>query len=107
MESISKARFGTTSGWYSFALSELARAEKQLGKYAEAAEHCKRVLAIYEKVFGPSHQNVATALTNPAILHEHEGKYAEAADLTRRAPRMPAPGGRMPRRGRIPLISKS
>jgi tetratricopeptide (TPR) repeat protein len=42
-------------------------------------------LAIWEKVRGPSHPDVAQTLSNLASVYELQGKYAEAAELLQRA----------------------
>jgi tetratricopeptide (TPR) repeat protein len=44
----------------------------------------ERVLAIYEKAFGPEHPNVAIALHNLAILLRAQGSYAEARSFYER-----------------------
>ena len=56
----------------------------QAGKYPEATEIAKRVLAIYEKALGPEHPYVGTSLNNLALMYQAQGRYAEAELLLRR-----------------------
>ena len=42
-------------------------------------------LAIWERVLGPEHPDVATGLNNLALLYDDQGKYAEAEPLYKRA----------------------
>ncbi|CAM9457830.1 unnamed protein product [Ectocarpus sp. 12 AP-2014] len=53
--------------------------------YDEAEPHCRRSLAINEKVYGPAHPEVATGLHNWAALLKSQGKYNEAEPLYQRA----------------------
>ena len=55
------------------------------GKYPEAIEIAKRVLAIRERALGPEHADVRTALNNLAELYRLQGRYAEAEPLYRRS----------------------
>jgi tetratricopeptide (TPR) repeat protein len=54
-------------------------------RYREAEPLCQRALAIWEKVLGPEHPNVATSLNNLAGLYQAQGQYAMAESLYRRA----------------------
>jgi CHAT domain-containing protein len=45
----------------------------------------KRSLAIWEKVLGPEHPDVATSLNNIALLYYTTGRYGEAAPLLQRS----------------------
>ena len=54
--------------------------EKQ-GRYSEAVPLAQRALALYEKVLGPDHPDVATALNNLAELYRRQGRYADAEPL--------------------------
>ena len=56
----------------------------QAGKYAQATEIAKRVVAIYERQLGPGHRDVGTALNNLAELYRIQGRAAEAEPLFRR-----------------------
>ncbi|CAM9285208.1 unnamed protein product, partial [Ectocarpus sp. 13 AM-2016] len=51
------------------------------GKYSEAEPLFKQTLAIYEKVLGPEHPDVALSLNNLAVFLEGQGKYSEAEPL--------------------------
>eukprot|EP00752_Nemacystus_decipiens_P012244 g10853.t1 len=55
------------------------------GKYEEAGPLYERSLAIYEKVYGPDHPAVATALNNRAALLMKQGEYDEAGALYERS----------------------
>jgi tetratricopeptide (TPR) repeat protein/CHAT domain-containing protein len=55
------------------------------GKYAEATEVAKRLLANREKSLGPTHPEVDTALSNLAKLYRLQGRYSEAEPLLRRS----------------------
>jgi hypothetical protein len=48
------------------------------GRYTEAEPRYQRALAIYEKVLGPEHPEVARSLNNLALLSYTQGQYAEA-----------------------------
>src|SRR5262245_5644620 len=63
-----------------------AEAEKlyQAGKFVEAIEIAKRVLAIREKALGPEHPELGTSLSDLALLYYAQGRYAEAEPLVRR-----------------------
>jgi tetratricopeptide (TPR) repeat protein len=66
-------------------LNNLAGAYAAQGKYAEAEPLYQRSLAILEKVRGPDHPDVATALSNYAALLQATKRSAEAAKLEARA----------------------
>ncbi len=66
-------------------LNKEARYYYDQGKYAEAEQLYKRMLAIYEKVLGPEHSYVAVILNNLGRSYERQGKYAKAEPLYRRA----------------------
>ena len=57
----------------------------QAGKYAEATEIAKRLLAIRERALGPEHPDVGQSLNNLAALYGNQGRYAEAEPLYRRS----------------------
>src|SRR5262245_11043664 len=54
------------------------------GKYAEAIDIAKRVLATQEKALGPEHPDVGTSLNNLATLYRAQGRLDEAEPLFRR-----------------------
>jgi CHAT domain-containing protein/Tfp pilus assembly protein PilF len=57
----------------------------QQGRYAEAIPIAEKVLAIYEKAYGPDHPQVATSLNNLAWLYNALGDYAKAVPLYKRS----------------------
>lgn len=57
----------------------------QQGKYDEAIPLAKRALAIREKILGANHPDVATSLSNLAVLYDYQGKYRQAEPLQSRA----------------------
>jgi len=66
-------------------LNDLAVSLALAGDYAAAEPLSRRALAIDEKVLGPDHPEVATALGNLASLLQDKGDYAGAEPLFRRA----------------------
>ena len=59
-------------------LSDLALLFFDQVKYAQAGSLYKRALAIYDKVLGPVHPDVAASLNNLAGVYGRQGRYAEA-----------------------------
>src|SRR5262245_66400947 len=57
----------------------------QQGKYAEAARVGEHLLAISEKMFGPTHPGTAAALNNLAAEYTSMGEYKKALPLHQRA----------------------
>ena len=57
----------------------------KVGKYDQAIDKGKEALAIYERVLGPVHPRVASALNNLASLYKSINRYAEAESLFRRS----------------------
>lgn len=55
------------------------------GKHLEAIPVAEKILAIYEKLNGPDHRDVATALSNLAGLHYDLGDYRKAQPLYQRS----------------------
>ena len=53
--------------------------------YDLTAIDIQRALAIWEKVLGPEHPDVALSLNNLALLYHAQGQYAEAQPLYQRA----------------------
>lgn len=66
-------------------LINIANFFKNMALYQSALLFVERALAIWEKVLGPDHPDVAASLNNPASLYDSKGKYAEAEPLHRRA----------------------
>jgi tetratricopeptide (TPR) repeat protein len=57
----------------------------KMGKYDQAIDKGKEALGICERVLGPVHPKVASALNNLALLYKLTSRYAEAEFLYRRA----------------------
>jgi tetratricopeptide (TPR) repeat protein len=55
------------------------------GRYVEAEPLFDRALAIYERVLGPEHPDVANSLNNLTRLYRAQGRYVEAEPLCERA----------------------
>ncbi len=55
------------------------------GRYGQAESLYKRDLAISEKKLGPDHPEIATTLSNLAVLYGTQGRYVEAESLHKRA----------------------
>ena len=54
------------------------------GRYAEAEPLYKRGLAVLEKTLGSEHPDIATSLSNLALLYQAQARYAEAEPLFKR-----------------------
>jgi tetratricopeptide (TPR) repeat protein len=66
-------------------LNHAARALWRGGRYAEAEPLLRRALAIWDRVLGPDHSDVAGSLNNLAAILVALGRPAEAEALHRRA----------------------
>jgi tetratricopeptide (TPR) repeat protein len=55
------------------------------GRYDAAIPVAMRALALWEQIRGPKHPDVATALTNLALLYHTTGHYTKAEPLLQRA----------------------
>jgi CHAT domain-containing protein/Tfp pilus assembly protein PilF len=55
------------------------------GQYAAAIPLAERSLAIWEKVLGPEHPDVASSLNNLAELYRAQGNYSQAEPLYQRS----------------------
>ena len=66
-------------------LSNLAGLYMSQGHYAQADPLFKRSLAIFEKIFGTDHPNVATILENLAGVYRKANRTSEAQELKDRA----------------------
>src|ERR1035438_8477111 len=53
------------------------------GRYDQAIDKAKESLEICERLLGPVHPNVASALNNLAALYKANARYAEAEPLLR------------------------
>ena len=58
--------------------NRLGMALWRLNRFDEAEEVYKRAIAIFERLHGPEHHNVAACLSNLAVLYMRQGRYAEA-----------------------------
>jgi tetratricopeptide (TPR) repeat protein len=73
------------------ALAEAERLNQQVGelyqqgKYNEAILLAEKALAIFKKVLGENHFDVATSLNNLALLYGFQGRYNEAEPLYKEA----------------------
>jgi tetratricopeptide (TPR) repeat protein len=65
-------------------LNQAAYYLKQRAQYAQAEPLYQRALAIDEKTLGPEHPEVATDLSNLAMLYYEQGKYTQAEPLYQR-----------------------
>src|ERR1700738_4523479 len=86
-ESAARARYGTQDESYAGALFLQARALYVLGKYPEAEKLYKPALAIFEKArpSAATTRDPAKTLNGLGRVSEHEGRYAEAETVQKRA----------------------
>ncbi len=86
-ESAARSRYGTQHESYAGALYLEARALYVLGKYPEAEKLYKQALPIFEKAkpSAPSICDLAKTLNGLGRVYEHEGRYADAQALQKRA----------------------
>ena len=89
-----RAIFAETSAQIIAQSAELQEAERltqqlfqlyQQGNYPEAISLAEKVLAIYEKAYGPDHPEVAKGQGNLAALYNLRGNYTKAFPLFQRA----------------------
>lgn len=69
-------------------LNNLAAAQVDQGRYADAEALYQRALKIYEKAVGPEHADVASTVNNLAQLYFNEAKFVDAGPLYERALRI-------------------
>ena len=55
------------------------------GKYSKAEPLYQQALALWQKLLGDDHPDVATSLNNLASLYKSQGKYKEAEPLYQQA----------------------
>src|SRR5215211_6182753 len=79
--------------------NNLAVVYEALGRYAEAEELYKQVMAIYEKALGPEHPNLAVVYANHATVLEKLGRNADAEAMTARGRAIQTPFERPAKRG--------
>ncbi len=87
LESAARAQYGTQHESYAGALFLQARALYVLGKYPDAEKLYKPALAIFEKA-RPSAgtiRDLVKTLNGLGRIYEHEGRYAEAETVQKRA----------------------
>jgi len=65
-------------------LNNLAGWYTEQGRYAEAEEHFRRTLEIFEAHLDRDHPHTASALGNLALLYQGQGRHAEAEPLVSR-----------------------
>jgi tetratricopeptide (TPR) repeat protein len=86
-EAATRARYGTQHESYAGALFLQARALYVLGKYSEAEKLYKLALPIFEKAkpSAASIRDLAKTLNGLGRVYEHQGRYAEAETVQKRA----------------------
>lgn len=77
--------FGDTDRRLAYTLEKLAECLWTQGKLNDAANYCKRVLKIYEKVLGPDHQDVACFAGNLAMIYHGRKEYDKAETYYKRS----------------------
>ncbi len=70
--------FGDTDRRLAYTLEKLAECLWHQGKLTDAANHCKRVLKMYEKVLGAQHPDVACFMGNLAMIYHARKMYEDA-----------------------------
>ena len=58
---------------------------KGIGEYSQAQELNEKALAIYKKIFGEEHADVATSYDNLASVYDSMGEYSQAKELHEKA----------------------
>jgi tetratricopeptide (TPR) repeat protein len=66
-------------------LHQTGRYLYERGQYSEAEPLYQRALTIRERIWGPTHPDVAASLHDLAVLYYEQGKYPEADPLYQRA----------------------
>ena len=66
------------------ARNNLAGAYKDVGRFGEAIELYKRVLADQERILAPDHPDTLTARNNLAVAYHSAGRFGEAIELFER-----------------------
>ena len=86
-----QACFAHLDQWH-FAFAEAGSLCNQVGyylddraQYPEAEAWYQRAIVIGEQVFGPEHPDLASWLSNLALLYKNQGKYEQAEPLYQRA----------------------
>jgi CHAT domain-containing protein/tetratricopeptide (TPR) repeat protein len=84
LEETVKARYGESNPNHGLTLGLLSNVYHAQGKYTEAEELLKRVLAIFEQTRG-NEINIAATLGNLARLYDDQGHYSEEEVALKRA----------------------
>lgn len=77
--------FGDTDRRLAYTLEKMAECLWHQGKLTDAANHCKRVLKMYEKVLGPKHPDVACFMGNLAMIYHARNMYPDAEGYYKKA----------------------
>jgi serine/threonine-protein kinase len=77
--------YGESHPYVALALNNIARAETDSGRYADADRHFQEALALQRKIYGGPHPETALTLHNYGFLRLDEGRLEEAEALTREA----------------------
>jgi len=70
--------FGDTDRRLAYTLEKMAECLWHQGKLTDAANHCKRVLKMYEKVLGAKHPDVACFMGNLAMIYHARNMHQDA-----------------------------
>ncbi|MDZ4832935.1 MAG: tetratricopeptide repeat protein [Candidatus Melainabacteria bacterium] len=77
--------FGDTDRRLAYTLEKMAECLWHQGKLTDAANHCKRVLKMYEKVLGARHPDVACFMGNLAMIYHARNMYPDAEGYYKKA----------------------
>lgn len=77
--------FGDTDRRLAYTLEKMAECLWHQGKLTDAANHCKRVLKMYEKVLGAKHPDVACFMGNLAMIYHARNMYPDAEGYYKKA----------------------
>ncbi len=77
--------YGETHPYLALGLNNVARAEADTGRSADADRHFAEALALQRKIYGTPHPETALTLHNYGYLRLDEGKLEDAEALTREA----------------------
>ncbi|MBK6407709.1 MAG: tetratricopeptide repeat protein [Holophagales bacterium] len=77
--------YGESHPYVALALNNIARAETDSGRYADADRHFQEALALQRKIYGGPHPETALTRHNYGFLRLDEGRLEEAEALTREA----------------------
>ena len=77
--------YGESHPYVALALNNIARAETDAGRNADADRHFQEALALQQKIYGKPHPETALTLHNYGFLRLEEERLEEAEKLTRDA----------------------